>query len=415
MRGCASLRRTVVGAMPIRAWKAALRRFGRARVHGKPPPFAYVHRPQALRPGNRIVPLRGGEEAYPAMLSAIAGAREYVHLETYILRADRIGTRFQQALIDRARAGVKVRLIFDSAGSFGLPDTYVQELTAAGVEVIEFHPLAPWRQRWAYNQRDHKKILVVDCRLGFIGGINIGDEYVPIEEGGAGWFDMHARVEGPVVEDLDRLFHRTWHGAGGEPFTERTPTQPHRTGKDAGCLALTIDNTGLRNRSRKRAAYLHAIRASYSAISLMNSYFIPDQGLRRAFYRAVTRGVVVRIIVPSQSDVRVVLLASRHLYPRLLQRGVRIFEWPGPMMHAKSAVIDEIWSTIGSYNIDWRSFLHNLEASLVILDQAFGERMRRDFEEAVARCHEVTYAECLERSGFERFLQWFCYLFRYWL
>src|SRR5688572_132733 len=129
----AALRRTVERAMPLRAWKSALRRMGPARVHGKPPPFAYVHRPQALRPGNRIVHLHGGEETFPAMLAAIAGARHYVHLETYILRADRIGTRFQQALIERARARVAVRLIYDSVGSFGLPAKYVQELTAAGV------------------------------------------------------------------------------------------------------------------------------------------------------------------------------------------------------------------------------------------------------------------------------------------
>jgi cardiolipin synthase len=162
-------------------------------------------------------------------------------------------------------------------------------------------------------------------------------------------------------------------------------------------------------------AYLHAIRAAKSEISLMNAYFIPDRGMRRAMRMAVQRGVNVRVILPEVSDVQVVLYASRHLYPRLLRAGIRLFEWPERMMHAKSGVIDGVWSTIGSFNIDRRSLFHNLEASIVVADQPFGTRMREIFEQELAKSREVTLPECLARPWFVRLKYWFCYLWRYWL
>jgi cardiolipin synthase len=366
-----------------------------------------------LKRGNRVTPLCCGAEVFPAMLEAIAAAKSFVHLETYILNADETGRKFQTALIERALAGVAVRVIYDAIGSIGLASSFVEELTAGGVEVVAFHPIFPWRGGSMLNQRDHQKILVIDGEVGFIGGINIGHEYAPVAEKGGGWYDVQARVDGPVVADLDQLFRRTWNLAGGSPMNSRTPPVNPPSYED-GTLALTIDNFGMRNRSRKRAAYVHAIQAAHRSISVMNSYFIPDRGMRRALYEAVERGVVVRIIVPAHSDVRVAQLASRHLYPRLISRGVRIFEWQEKMMHAKTAVIDGVWSTIGSYNINWRSFLHNLEASIVILDEEVGRRMERNFEAALPRSREITLAET-RRSFVERFLQWFCFRFRYWM
>jgi cardiolipin synthase len=281
------------------------------------------------------------------------------------------------------------------------------------VRVAAYHPLAPWHPRFGINQRDHMKILVVDGEVGFTGGINIADEYAPLEEGGGGWFDMHARVLGPVVQDLDRLFARTWSRATGEAIAEHRepppkPPPPHM-------LAAVIDNFGIRNRSRKRIAYLHAIRASKSSISLMSAYFIPDLGLRRALRAAARRGVQVHVIVPAVSDVDVVLYASRHLYPRLLRGGVHIHEWPARMMHAKTGVIDAVWSTIGSYNIDHRSLFHNLEASVVVVDAPFGARMQELFEGELEKSREVTLAECLARPWPVRARQWFCHLWSHWL
>jgi len=347
------------------------------------------------------------------MLAAIAEARHHVHLDTYILHEDATGRRFQEALVECARHGCRVRLIYDSLGSFTLPASYLNVLTGAGIEVIEFHPVAPWRARWSWNKRDHQKMLIVDDRVAFTGGLNIGDENMPVEEGGGGWFDWHAEIEGPAVFDIADAFRRTWIQAGGEPFDE--PSMP---GPFAGRSVLgvqVISNIKLKNRWRMNRAYLWAIRRAQREISIMNAYFIPEFDLRHAFRRAVDRGVVVRVIVPSVSDVPAVFHASRHLYRRLIERGVRIFEWPEQMMHAKFGVIDGVWSTIGTYNLDRRSLHHNLEVGLVVIDEELGGRLAEEFARDVARCREVTLAELDALSTWQRAFGWFCYQFRYWM
>jgi cardiolipin synthase len=379
------------------------------------PGLRYILRPEMLRPGCRVDLLHGGGETFPAMLAAIAGARRYVHLETYILRSDRTGRRFQEALIERARAGVSVRLIFDSFGSLGIDAAYVRALEEAGVGVIEFHPIAPWRQRWGVNRRDHHKLLVVDGEVAFIGGTNIGDEYAPAPEGG-GWHDMHARVEGPVVGDVARLFRRTWRRTGGEPIAKPVTDPPPLAEESGGTgRAHTIDNYGLRHRMRMYRAYRFAIHGALRSVSIMNAYFIPGRNLRRALKRAVRRGVSVRVIVPAHSDVALAQLASRHLYTRLLRSGVRIFEFEERMMHAKCGVIDGTWLTIGSYNLDIRSMFHNLEAGLVALDERSAAHLEREFEQHLDRCREIRLEEWRRRPFWDVLLEWISYRFRYWL
>lgn len=399
--------------MGLRRLFSTRSRVSRSAGHLAGPVEEYVHRKERLKPGNVVEPLLSGSEIFPAMLEAIAVAQRYVLLETYILADDVVGRRFQSALLERAAAGVVVRVLFDAVGSYELPDLFVDELRAGGVFVAEFHPIAPWRPRRGFNRRDHMKILVVDGQVGFTGGINIGAEYAPLEEGGGGWFDMQARVRGPIVADLEKLFTRSWSSAVGEELEVGKPSDeslppPHM-------LATVIDNFGIRNRSRKRIAYLHAIRAARTSICLMSAYFIPDSGLRRALRAAAARGVAVHVIVPAVSDVFVVRLASQHLYPRLLRGNVHIHEWPERMMHAKIGVIDGVWSTIGSYNIDQRSLFHNLEASIVVADAKFGTRMQRIFDDELMKSREVKLAECLGMPWHERVRQWFWYLWRYWL
>ena len=176
-----------------------------------------------------------------------------------------------------------------------------------------------------------------------------------------------------------------------------------------------ISNVGVRSRWRMHRAYVHAIRRAQRTISIMNAYFIPDRRLRRAFGRAASRGVSVRVIVPAAIDVKAVYWASRHLYAGLMRRGVRIFEWPDRMMHAKVGVIDGVWSTIGSYNLDRRSLLHNLEAGLVILDRRIGAELEEHFEEHLKTCREIVPEEWQRRSPFEKVLEWLFYQLRYWL
>ncbi len=400
--------------MPTRSWQSSL-----LKPHVSPPRVHiadtdYVSRPSRLLRQNRIELLRSGAEAFPRMLEAIEQAAHYVHLSSYILRSDKIGQRFQRALIERAKSGLDVRVLFDAVGSFDLDPRYVASLRDAGVQVVEYHPIAPWRPRWGLNRRNHQKLLIVDHAIAFTGGMNIGDEYAPEPEGG-GWHDMHARVEGSLVTELESMFRRAWASSVGTPYEAVESFAPHQVGPAYRKLAYSVDNFGLRNRSHMHHDYLHAIRTAQSSISIMNAYFLPDRGLRRAFRKAVRRGVSVRVVVPSVSDVMVVQYASRHLYKRLLRSGIRIFEWPLTMMHAKVGVIDGVWSTIGSYNLDARSFLHNLEVGLVIIDRDFAADLQQVFDADVKRCREVMIAECEKRSWRQRWIESIAYRFRYWM
>jgi cardiolipin synthase len=382
-------------------------RLRRPRAEG---PWCYVRKPDRLRRHTRVTPLRAGGGIFAAMLAAIRGARQSIEFETYILRADRIGEEFRDALVERARAGVAVRLLYDGVGALGLADSFLDSLREAGGKVAIYHPVAPWRQKWGLNQRDHKKILVVDGRVGFTGGINIGLEYAAKEVGGKGWLDWHARVEGPAVFELSVSFRRTWTKATEEHLPE--PFLPAPTLGRNVLGTQVIDNTGVRSRWIMHRAYLHAIHAAERDISIMNAYFIPELILRRAFKKAVGRGVSVRVVVPSKSDVQAVHHASRYLYRRLLAAGVRIFEWPDTMMHAKVGIIDGVWSTIGSYNLDRRSILHNLEVGLVCIDVPLAAKLQAEFESDLARCREVTIADLDALTCWARFKDWFWYQLR---
>ena len=372
----------------------------------------YVSRPQDLRPYNRITPLRDGGAAYPAMLTAIRTATESVNLETYILRSDSIGRRFGEALMERARANVTVRVIYDSFGSMGIDEAFLAEWRAAGVRVIEYNPLAPWRKRWSVMRRDHRKILVVDNCMAFTGGMNIGEDYASLDDGGGGWRDMHAVIEGPVVLDLAALFLDNWVRSGGESFDLPESVPPASTSET---LARVINNREFVQRFRFRRAYTQAMTNAQRTISIMNAYFLPGIRLRRVLKKAVERGVVVRVIVPGTSDVKLVQLACGNLYRRLLRAGIHIYEWPDRMMHAKTAVIDGAWSTIGSYNLDNQSLLQNLEVAIAAIDDEFGALMNAEFEADIAVCHQVTLEEVKKWSVWRRIKGWLAFRIRRWL
>lgn len=390
-------------------------------------PTAGMHlalRPRTLRPGNQVSMLLGGQEAFPAMLAAIDGARESVCLETYILEADAVGERFAESLCACAARGVAVRMIYDAFGSLGLSSAYVQRLRRAGVQVLEYHPLLAWDGRFSLNRRDHRKILVVDDEVGFTGGINISHHYVPESEGGKGWHDVHCQVRGPVVLDLARLFRRVWIREGGRPYPAaprpmssraRAETMIAGSAAQGPCLARVLHNREYRRRWAIRRAYLHAINRAQRTISLMNAYFLPDRGICWALRRAVARGVCTRIIVPGVSDVPAVAYAADHLYGSLLAHGIEILCWPARMMHAKTAVIDGMWATIGSYNLDSVSLLYNLEVAIEVLDPALGAAMDAQFERDAARCDPLSVEGWERRSLPAKALSWLLYHFRHWL
>lgn len=368
----------------------------------------YVYDARIYARGHELRLLRSGAEAFPAMLQAIADARTYIHMETYILRADDTGRRFAEALCERAVAGVRVRLMFDAFGALGLDDGYLGRLRAAGVRVIAYRPVAPWRPRWGLWRRNHRKTLVVDGALGFTGGINIGDEYA---EGG--WKDLHVRIEGPAVGMLDALFRDTWRAAGGDPADEEAPAAVR--GSPGVVLATVIANEDLLSRFEIRRAYIHAIRRARSTIRILNAYFIPDARVRRALRQAARRGVDVRVIVPAFPDIRVAYWASRHLYARLLRAGIHIHEWTGPMMHAKAAVVDGSWCAVGSYNLDYRSLLLDLEVIVAALDRDFAAAVHDDVDQGLSLCREVVGEAWRRRPMLDRLLEWGAYRLRRWL
>jgi len=363
------------------------------------------------RPKCEITPLREGAETFPAMLEAIAAAKTSVLLEVYILAADATGDRFKAALLERARAGVKVRILYDAVGSFGLATSWSDELREAGVEIHVFNPIALWRRRFRWSHRDHRKILVVDDEVAFTGGLNIADDYAPSEEGGKGWHDMHCRVRGPAVLDLSRLFRRTWIASGGAvyPWPPRASDAPEGPGES---YARVIENTKRRQRGAFRRTYLHVIKHARDSVMIENAYFLPERRVRRALARAVRRGVKVSVIVPGHSDVKMVEYASDYVLRRLAKRGVEILRWQGPMMHAKTAVVDGMWSTIGSYNFDAQSRFNNLEVTLEILDPKLGAEMVEEFNESRANCTLYDEAAWLRLPWYRKVLAWIGYRLR---
>lgn len=367
-----------------------------------------------LRRGNAVEVLIGGGPTYGAMLTAIRAARRTICFETYIWEPDAIGRRFADALVERAHAGVVVRVIYDAMGGFRLSDDFVDRLRAAGVQVLVYHPLAPWRARFNLQKRDHRKILVVDDEIGFTGGINIANEYAAKDDGGEGWHDVHCQLRGPAVADLAHQFRRLWIAEGGPRYP--APSRAEDVADRPGDIAVrVVDNSQRRRRGAIRRAYVHAIGGAQRAILIENAYFLPDRRLRRALYDAVRRGVEVSVIVPGRSDVRLIEYAGYYIYRRMATKGVRILRWQGPMMHAKTAVVDGVWATIGSYNLDNRSRRHNLEIVLEIFDLDAGAAMERQFRIDAQRATPFDQNNWLGLAWWQKALAWLAFRFRAWL
>lgn len=350
-------------------------------------------------PGNRVALLVDGAEAYPAMLDAIATAQHAVILETYTFAPDATGRRFVQALAACARRGVSVRLLVDGFGSSSTPLRFLQPIEDAGGRVCVYHPLRFWRPE-RLTKRDHRKILAVDARVGFIGGLNISDDYAPASWGGQAWHDTQARLEGPAVRALTKMFNKTWRRVTGEDWNTRL--QPSR---QCGDVPVQILESRITQRHTMRRAYVHAIKRAEKRICIANAYFIPDRGIRRALRNAVRRGVSVQLLLPGYSDVFPVRYASRALYGRLMQAGVEIYEWRHPMLHAKSAVIDGLWCSVGSFNLDRRSLMHNLEANIACVDPKMGAAMEAQFSRDLGFAQRIDPRVWHRRSAWEKLLE----------
>lgn len=385
----------------------------RRRLRGLGPTAAgRVARPVG---GHGVTLYHDGAEAFPAMLAAIRGATREILLEMYWFASDATGRRFADALAARARDGVRVCLIFDAVGSWDADRAMFDRLAAAGVEVIEYNPIAPWRQRFRWgglNNRDHRKILVADGAWAATGGVNLADPWAPVEDGGDGWRDDLLAVEGPAARELRGLFVRHWEELGGAPLAPADTDSGDAAPAPEGARVRVHAGDYRDERKRIRDAYLARIRGARGSVLLANSYFVPDGAIGRALRRAARRGVDVRVLVPGESDVPAVDWASRYLYDRLLRDGVRLFRYAGPVLHAKTSVVDGRWCTVGTYNLDSRSWRFNLEVVVEVEDEGLGAVMTERFETDARRSREVTLAEWRWRSPLSRLAEAFFFLFR---
>ena len=361
--------------------------------------------------GNRATLLEDGPATYAAMLAAIRGARSSIHMEMYIFEGGDVGREFAQALVARRKAGVHVRLIYDAVGSIDTPKEFFKELERDGVEVAAFNPLTPAKlleKGAALDHRDHRKLVIVDGRVAFVGGINISKVYGSRPRGPAGstpsggssgdakeavkdrpWRDTQVRLEGPVVAQLQRLFVEQWARVRKEPRLEEAALFPHlqSVGNEVvRAVAETPDDAV----DAAYVALISAIESAETRVLITNAYFVPAPELLAALEGAARRGVDVELMLPGHSDNWLVLNAGRSYYEDLLEAGVKIREREDRLLHAKTATIDGVWSTVGSTNLDWRSLVHNDELNAVILSPDFAARMQAMFERDSAHSRAVT-------------------------
>jgi cardiolipin synthase A/B len=383
-----------------------------------------------LTVGNLALLLQDGPATYQAMLAAIAGAQDHIHMETYILDDDAEGQRFAQALMAKQAQGVQVRLIRDSVGTLATPAAFFQSLADSGVQVLEFNPANPLvaGADWALNQRDHRKLLIVDGRTAFLGGINISSVY----SGGSSktaartptgaavaWRDTDLQLQGPVVAQLQRLFLETWaqqdkSADAGQQLLARGNyfPAPVTAGRQ---VVRAIGSSPTEPFSLIYATLLSAIGSAQRTVQITNAYFAPDPQLLAALEAACARGVAVTLILPSQTDSWLVFHAGRSYYAQLLRAGVRIFERRGVVLHSKTVLIDGVWATVGSTNLDWRSFLHNQELNAVVLGADFGRQVQAMFDKDLAASDQVLLSQWQERTLDLRLKEAFSRLWEYWL
>ncbi|MAG31280.1 MAG: hypothetical protein CL908_10385 [Deltaproteobacteria bacterium] len=314
--------------------------------------------------GHQVTLFDRGREAIEAMLEAIDAAEHQIHLETYILRTDATGQRILDRLAARAREGIAIRLVFDAVGSRELDRTFLVRLRNAGVGIAEFNPPSQWLWRFRPRLRDHRKMLIVDGRIGFLGGLNIGDEYVTEDEAGPLWRDAHLRIEGPALTELQALFLENWFRSGGESFEWRSLLTQEFDSEGALSTAILADGPMYR-RQRMRSFFLDALRCAESHVLLVSPYFAPGPQVLEALGAASERGVHVELLLAGHSDHPLLQRAVREFAPRLLHRGVSVFEDRNRMMHAKLAVFDRSLSVVGTSNLDRQSLRHSCEVNAV--------------------------------------------------
>jgi len=375
-----------------------------------------------LTKGNKVTLLADGQAAYAAMFKAIQNAKDHINLETFIIEDDEVGRRFTDLLLQKQAEGVQVNLIYDSVGSFSTPASFFQRLRDGGIQVVEFNPVNPFKAHghWLLAHPDHRKILIIDGKVAIAGGINISSVYSSRLSGrrqvkGAPlpWRDTDVQIEGPAVAEFQKLFLDTWQKQKGPKLSERNYFPDLK--EEGNALVRVVGSTPGQDNRITFIVYVSAITFAEHSVHLTNAYFIPDDQILDAFTDAAMRGVDVKIILPSTSDSSLALYAARYNYSELLKSGVKIFERRNALLHAKTAVIDGVWSTVGSTNMDYWSFLSDDEVNAVILSREFAIEMEKMFAKDLAESDQIKWEEWKERPLFPRLREWFAHLFSHWM
>jgi len=351
--------------------------------------------------GNRAELLENGDQIFPAMIKAIAGAKRTVNLESYIFSDDRAGAMVSNALVDAARRGVEVRLLVDGTG--GHLGALADQMKKAGVNVRIYHPVRPWNLL-RIGQRTHRKILVVDGAVCFTGGLGIEERWLGNARNPNEWRDTQVEVWGPVAAQLQAIFGENWTYTTGEILAGDKFYPPLEPAGNLEAQAIKVSRGDAS--SLAKMLYYVAIQSAAKTVHIQNAYFLPDPQIREALVKAVQRGVDVRIMVPGKHiDVPVVRMASRVHYGELLEGGVKIYEYLPTMMHTKAAVFDGLFAIVGSINFDTRSMEKNAEESITFYDRGFGAKVEAMFDADMKNCRQIDYGRWRRRGIDNRFAE----------
>ncbi len=376
--------------------------------------------------GNKVALLFDGPQTMAAMIEAIGNAKDHINLETYIFDQDELGLKFADLLIEKQQQGVSVNILYDSVGTLGTPQAFFDRMKAAGIRLVAFNPVNPTARigQWELNNRDHRKVMIVDGKQAFTGGNNISDTYAnsslfrsrsrpkSVDQSKVGWRDTHVRIEGPAVAALQWVFIQGWVSQDAGDLPDRLYFPPLGEVGDKLVRILASEPGG---QFEIYKAYVLAIKEAKKSVHITSAYFVPDQQIVDSLIEAAKRGIDVRIILPGVSDHGLVFHAGHSYYDQLLDGGVRIYQLQVAVLHAKTAVIDGFWSTVGSTNIDKRSFIHNSELNVVVLGDSFGQEMEAAFAEDLRGSIEITREKWRDRPIAARIKEWAARLFNYWL
>lgn len=363
-----------------------------------------------LLAGNKITDLLNGDEIFPAMLSAIRSAQKTITFETYIYWSGDIGKAFSEAFSERSRAGVAVSIMIDWVGSVQMDGELLQSMQDAGVEVVRYHPVR-WYTLSKLNNRTHRKLLVVDGKIGFTGGVGIADKWLGDAQDPEHWRDSHFRLEGPAVAQMQAAFIDNWIKTTGKVLHGSEYFPPlNKVGESYAQVFRSSPDEGAES---VRLMYLLSIASARKTIDIANAYFVPDDLSLDTLVAALRRGVKVRILTPGKhTDSEIVRQASRARWGRVLEEGAKIYEYQPTMYHCKVMIVDSLWTSVGSTNFDTRSFRLNDEANLNILDSVFAARQVRLFDDDVKQSRQVTYQMWKDRPWKDKLREPFIGLFR---